>query len=123
MNHECSICFEHIDKNDVFHTGICIHVYHNECMCLWYQKCPKKQPTCPLCRIIIKHSLIPQLKKYLTFHEKITIIINDFKNSTIFLILNIILTLLLLGLYIFWILYMFYNPILPQYFHKISYLS
>ena len=111
MNHECSICFEHIDKNDVFHTGICIHVYHNECMCLWYQKCPKKQPTCPLCRIIIKHSLIPQLKKYLTFHEKITIIINDFKNSTIFLILNIILTLLLLGLYIFWILYAFYNPI------------
>ena len=93
MNHECSICFEHIDKNDVFHTGICIHVYHNECMCLWYQNCPKKkQLTCPLCRIIIKHSLIPQPKKYLTFHEKITIIINDFKNSTIFLILNIILT-------------------------------
>ena len=79
MNHECSICFEHIDKNDVFHTGICIHVYHNRCIYLWYKNCPKKQISCPSCRTIIPQPSKNILKKYLNFHEKINIIINDIK--------------------------------------------
>jgi hypothetical protein len=106
MNHECSICFEHIDKNDVFHTGICIHVYHNECIFLWYKNCQKKQFSCPLCRTIIPSKNI--LKNFLTFHEKITIIINNIKES---IILPIFLTLLGLYLHYYMISYIIYNPI------------
>lgn len=84
MNHECSICFEHIHKNDIFHTNVCLHVYHNRCIYLWYINCHKKLFSCPLCRTIIQHpskKKSNKLNKYLTFYEKITIIINDFKEG------------------------------------------
>jgi len=70
MNYECSICFENIEKNDIFNTSVCMHIYHNRCMCIWHQKYPNRQLTCPSCRIIIPKLITSQLGKYRTFREK-----------------------------------------------------
>jgi hypothetical protein len=74
MNYECSICFENIEKNDIFNTSVCMHIYHNRCMCLWHQKYPNRQLTCPSCRIIIPKLITSQLGKYRTIREKKTFI-------------------------------------------------
>ena len=76
MNSECSICFEHIENNDIFHTGVCFHVYHNRCMCLWSQNCPNKKLTCPTCRSVVPKPIASRLYKYRSLREKITPFIN-----------------------------------------------
>ncbi len=70
MSYECSICFENIEKNDIFNTSVCMHIYHNRCMCIWHQKYPNRQLTCPSCRIIIPKLITSQLGKFRTVREK-----------------------------------------------------
>lgn len=71
MNYECSICFEHIENNDIFHTGVCLHIFHNRCMCLWSQNCPNKKLTCPMCRNVVPKPIASKLYKYRSLREKV----------------------------------------------------
>lgn len=72
---ECSICFENIEENDVFNTGVCLHIFHNRCMCLWYQNCPNRQLTCPSCRIVIPKRITSKLGKHRTFRSKLALLV------------------------------------------------
>lgn len=60
--HECSICFEKINKNDIEKTS-CSHYYHSECIEKWLDK----KGTCPLCRICLK--TMPTVREILTIED------------------------------------------------------
>jgi glucose-6-phosphate 1-dehydrogenase len=110
MNPECSICFEHIENNDIFHTGVCLHIYHNRCMCLWSQNCVNKKLTCPMCRNVVPKPFASKLYKYRSLREKIDPIL---KTSHEMLLYGI-------TCYIIYIRNMFYNKIAKNILEYVS---
>lgn len=55
-------------------------------MCLWYQKYPNRQLTCPSCRIIIQKLITSQLGKYRTVREKKSFIYSKLVYYTYYLL-------------------------------------
>jgi hypothetical protein len=72
MSVECAICQENIETTDkeVFHTGVCIHTFHNTCMAEWKFR-SSSQLTCPTCRCVVPKSHARRLNRYQRLGERI----------------------------------------------------
>ena len=67
MSDECSICLDKLDKN-IFILK-CNHKFHKECLSRWLNI----NPSCPLCRNIIKTEFNFRKFKYIPLNGKIKI--------------------------------------------------
>ena len=72
MDVECAICQENIETTDkeVFHTGVCIHTFHNTCMAEWKFR-SSSQLTCPTCRCVVPKTNARRLNRYQRLGERI----------------------------------------------------
>lgn len=78
---QCSVCFEHIEKDDHYKLSGCGHVFHKSCISKWINTSNKN--TCPLCREEFKSIQID----YPTM-ANITIILGKFRRDYLEKIFN-----------------------------------
>jgi len=85
MNDECSICLDKLDKN-IFILK-CNHKFHKECLSRWLNV----NPSCPLCRSIIKtefnfrkFNFIPLMGKIKIYDDVVSINFKNKKNKIFF---------------------------------------
>ena len=72
MTVECAICQDDIETTDkeVFHTGVCMHTFHNSCMAEWKLR-SSSQLTCPTCRCVVPKSHARRLNRYQPIGKRI----------------------------------------------------